>query len=624
MTRLEKALVFFALLTALLACVLAASSRSLAATATHTRDARACLVTGGGVLAGTDGGLVIAPRAGEARVLTALDGLSGTRVHSLSEVGDEIWVGTEKGVTRLGPTLAIVGHLKTAPVRDVLVSGDTVYLATWGQGLVKTTRAAKKAARVPFSWGDDDARRNRATALAMVGQVLHVGTAGRGVYALRGARLRRIDERLKDRLVWSLHAEAETLYVGTLRGLLALDGDALQTLAPFDARAVLGPASVGTFGEAVRVSDGRRWRAYEGLPAEASFVHGLHRRGGTLCAATTAGVWVKSAAEGARWARLYSRSGPPSNDIAALARGASGELWVGTFDKGLARQAEGAWKAVSPALPPTVNAIAFAGDVLWVATARGAHRVAPDGQISAWRSSDGLPSDDVHAVLALDADHAVVGTARGAAIVGAAGVEVLGAKTGMVDRAVWAIARSGGGKLWLGSTVGLYEQTDGGWRRHSVSSGALRDDWITALLFDPEDPDTLWVGTYAQGVTRLRLDGAAPRAAHLGGGYVNVGGLTRAGGRLYAATMDGLLSRPASGSTAWATHTGTLGEDVTAVVAADDGLWIATRRGLSRLRCARPARCPGPGALQASRGRPSRPGALPPRAPLGRARPSTR
>lgn len=69
----------------------------------------------------------------------------------------------------------------------------------------------------------------------------------------------------------------------------------------------------------------------------------------------------------------------------------------------------------------------------------------------------------------------------------------------------------------------------------------------------------------------------------LGGGYVNLAGLTIGGDFLYAATMDGLLVRSlaAGDTTEWKKPAkAALGLDVTGVVVAPDGLWVASRRGL--------------------------------------------
>src|SRR5262249_24635519 len=120
------------------------------------------------------------------------------------------------------------------------------------------------------------------------------------------------------------------------------------------------------------------------------------------------------------------------------------------------------------------------------------------------------------------------------------------------------------------------------WVHLAMATGDLEDDWITALAVRGR---TIYAGTYNAGVTALTMDEAGAftdAAQHLGGGYVNTGGLLVARGKLFAATMNGLWMRPAEGEGAWQTASRAApGKDVTAVVAAGDRLWVASRRGLA-------------------------------------------
>ena len=94
-------------------------------------------------------------------------------------------------------------------------------------------------------------------------------------------------------------------------------------------------------------------------------------------------------------------------------------------------------------------------------------------------------------------------------------------------------------------------------------------------------------------MTLLRFDsgsGSLRAAAQLGGGYINLGGVFAEGNTLSAATMSGLLRRRADGGGEWQAVVGAApGKDVTAVARAGDGLWIASRRGLSRVQATPPA-----------------------------------
>jgi hypothetical protein len=148
--------------------------------------------------------------------------------------------------------------------------------------------------------------------------------------------------------------------------------------------------------------------------------------------------------------------------------------------------------------------------------------------------------------------------------------------------ATWAVAESADGTIWLGTNVGLYYGKGGAFRRVALATGDLADDWVTALAIRGSD---VFVGTYAGGVTRLRPSGRAGGAlehAHLGGGCINPGGLTLMGDQLLAATMEGLLVRPAGDDRAsWTVKAGaTPGRDVTSARRVGDMLWVASRRGI--------------------------------------------
>jgi hypothetical protein len=191
----------------------------------------------------------------------------------------------------------------------------------------------------------------------------------------------------------------------------------------------------------------------------------------------------------------------------------------------------------------------------------------------------------------LSAERIVVGTDSGAGFVDSsagadrvspvAAVPAKGAHASIDSpmHATWAVASGEDGTLFLGTVAGLYFGKDGRFARASVASGALEDDWVTALAVHGDD---VFVGTYSAGVMRLRLRGVASRGTPLGGGYINAAGLAVREGRIYAATMEGARVRPlADDASPWsALAAPAAGRDVTAVSFAGADVWVASRRSV--------------------------------------------
>jgi hypothetical protein len=558
-------------MSALAVVALAASVQAV----TSASEVRACQpFADGRVLAATSGGLVLYGRdLSVERRWTTLDGLPGTDVHALlpDEDGARVWVGTTAGVAAFSPadgrvrSVAAVGDVRALAVHDGrLVAG------TWGRGVFALDPAtgAVVARSAP---GGVEASRVTALVESEVGVL--VGTAGGGVLEWDFDRLHVLDA-LPSPYVTALGRFEHRVLVGTLAGVFDLDDG--RPASHVEARAlVAAPGAVwwaATMGEGLRRLYGDR----DPLPHDVVTAYGAH--GGTECAGTDDGFYVRRG--GGRWSRAAS-AGPPSNDVSALAWDGA-RLWTGTFDRGLAWHEGGGWTTVD-GLDARVNALAVertpAGGRVWIATARGLASV-DGGVVRVLRRTDGLPDDDVHAVAALASGGVVAGTARGAVIVRDGRVQPAGPKR-LPAHATWAVAEAPDGTLWLGTTNGLFRVRGERFRRFSLASGDVPDDWITALAVDG---GALWVGTYSGGIARIATDGRGRDVGRtaLADVHVNPAGLSVHGGRVYAATMEGLFvgAGAAFGRVAGAAP----GEDVTAVLHAEGARWVASRHGLGVTR----------------------------------------
>jgi ligand-binding sensor domain-containing protein len=556
----------------LAAVALAASVQAV----TSAAEVRACRpLPDGRVLAATSGGLVLySPDLSVERQWTALEGLPGTDVHALlpEEGGASVWIGTSAGVAALSPANGRVRLLaRVGDVRALASFDGKVVAGTWGEGVVALDpESGRVMARPREPHADATAR---VTSLVESEGRLYAGTPGNGLFVWDGSTLSAVQAVLPDRYVTVLGSSEHRVLVGTLAGVIDLDGD--LPMSSVEARALLwtggGTWWAGTMGEGLRRLD-RPGGYRDPLPRDVVTALGAHA--GTECAGTDDGLYVRRGA--GAWIRA-ANAGPPSNDVSALAWDGA-RLWAGTFDRGLAWHQGGRWRTVD-GLDARVNALAVerieGASRVWVATARGLASV-EDGVVRVLRRGDGLPDDDVHAVAPLAAGGVVAGTARGAVIVRGGRVARVGPKR-MPAHATWAVTESPDGALWLGTTSGLFRVRGERFRRFALASGDVPDDWITALAFDGR---ALWVGTYAGGVARIATDarGRDVGRTALADVHVNPAGLSVHDGGVYAATMEGLYV--AADGAFRAEPDAAPGGDITAIVHADGARWVASRNGL--------------------------------------------
>ena len=570
---------------------------------TDTSDVRACLpLDDGAVLVGTGGGLSLVRADGTTRApWTALDGLPETRVHALLREGERIWIGTEAGLAsaRLrGERLSIERSFAGKPVRALARHEGAIFVATWGDGVARLDeRRGLAPLAVRGAVGEA-----RVSSLAVHEGALYAGSPA-GLHRVQGDELVPVPRAPSS--IWALSTHQGRLWIGGMGGLSSMARGAIRNESSADVRALASSGDallVGTLGQGAMEIRGGRSRP---LAGPAAYVQAIAAAGSARCAGGREGLRVQRD-PGAPWMAVRVPE-IGSNDISALAR--DGErTWIGTFDSGLAwLVGDRVHRVRDAAIDDKINALAVergpSGSRVWVATARGLVSVEGRGEalrFTRFGEREGLPSRDVHAVTALAGGGVLIGTARGAALISEGMVTPLDEKRGLAPSAVWAVAEGPDGRLLLGTSRGLLAGTlesrgvvfhgapassagaSSPWVHFTMVTGDLDDDWVTALTTRGR---TVYVGTYNAGVSVLDWgrDGEIT-ARKLGGGYVNMGGLLVHGDRLFAATMVGLLVRPADGSGEWrASRRAAPGKDVTAILPAGDRLWVASRRGLSRV-----------------------------------------
>jgi ligand-binding sensor domain-containing protein len=195
-------------------------------------------------------------------------------------------------------------------------------------------------------------------------------------------------------------------------------------------------------------------------------------------------------------------------NISALAADASGQLWVGYFDRGLdllaaderrARHVEDEHvfcvnRILADAKAATIN----------VATANGLVRFDESGsEQQVLTRSDGLIADHVTDVAVYRGGLALA-TPAGLTFLDAAGARSMYAFHGLVSNHVYALGVSGD-ELMAGTLGGLSQLNQGDVKaNYTTASSNLKHNWITAVV---PVGDEWMVGTYGAGVLRLDSSG---------------------------------------------------------------------------------------------------------------------
>lgn len=565
-------------LAVVIATTLAAQAAYASTVLTNTDEVRACAPHGHGFLVGTGGGLALTDERGEQqKVWTAVDGLPATRIDSIETINGALWVGTEKGGAEVKldrGTLRVVRTMGTTAMRDVIAFRGTTYAAT-EQGVLTADLAAPVAMK-----GGNAKQRLNVRALAVVSGQLYAGTAA-GLYRLDGDRFVHLAYTSETDAadIMSMYAEGTLLWIATVGGLYSYDKSTLVAYGGGELRRVTfldGKITVASVGGGVLVVDRTRLVKSKAL-SDLVMTQAID----TNCAGGLDGLWVRT---DDAWVHPIANGGLPGNDVSALA--ADGEaLWVGMFDHGVARYANGGWMRItSERLDRRVNAMLVdktpTGTRVWVATATGVSTIDMTSNttyaVTELGKADGLPARGALSLVKMKDGRILAGTMHGAVILGRGRPQHIGIKQGINTTNVWAVAEDANGDLWLGTTTGLYRgrPDDPKWTRYAIATGEIKDDWVMALTVDPTS-GAVFAGTYKGGVTRFDNT----KVTQLGGGWINPSGLAWRDGSLFASTMEGL--RVGDGSSSRWTTTTYAARDTTATARVGNRMWVATRRGIT-------------------------------------------
>ncbi len=317
-----------------------------------------------------------------------------------------------------------------------------------------------------------------------------------------------------------------SLWFGTDQGISRrLPDGAWQTLQDSDgpvdqynsitalALAPNGELWVGTSQGLSRFTVDGQWQAFlsDGLPSEITVL--AHDRFGDLWVGAGQGVLRVTPALPEQIQLPDSPDWPMTVRVVALAPGADGALWVGTYLEGVfQRDADGNWRSFTQAnglAGNTVHAIAAAPDgSMWFGTDGGLSRLTMDGQWQRFGEAEGLPSGTVRHILALADGSLLVASAdiaTGGSLTrrSADGTwQTLIAPDGEIPSDILCLAASPDGTIWIGTGQdGLIRLDPNGTSQRFTTEDGLAANTVNALLVAPDG--TVWVATDG-GLSRLR------------------------------------------------------------------------------------------------------------------------
>lgn len=280
-----------------------------------------------------------------------------------------------------------------------------------------------------------------------------------------------------------------------------------------------------------------------------------------------------------------TRNGLPHNQVNDIAQTADGYLWLATWE-GLVRYngqdfvlygpqnvdafTDQGIRAISARSPETLVVATSRGGVmllrdgqwtrvgvaeglaqdetmraelddagrLWVAhESKGLVRIDPDGSATHFGKPEGLPSEQMFALLPDANDVVWAGTSEGLVRIENGRVQAFGLADGMPEGAVYALAHAPDGGLFVGTHHGVYRGRNGGFRLHEAG---FPDDAVPSLAMDSQG--NLLAGTVNRGLFRATPRGLErfSRAGGLPNNRVPALFVDREGS-IWAGTNAGLL-----------------------------------------------------------------------------------
>jgi ligand-binding sensor domain-containing protein len=480
-------------------------------------------------------------------ILTRADSLLDDRVTCVVEQSDDtIWIGTESGVCRADSfswtSMRYGSRIPVGMVRDMIINeeGD-LFVSVARQGVARYSLGRVSRYGPGQGLPDRDIYR---FSLDFEGRVWAAGRFGLSSWDGSGwtpVRLAGIPLGERDYLAIGHDTEGNR-YLGTSDGILAsVARDSYRETALPGNGPEMMIGTIVSSGRSVLLSGLRAIYRFDGgftpvgLPGSwyEGAVTGIvpEQRGG-MWLSTRFGILHHT---GSSWEVFDRRQGLPTEHFTCVTAGSEGELWFGTFDRGVLRLNSGGWVhyRTRHGLPDEriVSLVTDRSGKVWVSTRSGkiagfmdekwetleipgsspgpaAAMLADsifmeDPAVRILPSEGEGPDSDFAPVLGLDGSgRCMFCTGEGIFFLSEAGWRLIDVPLRRSGPRPTSLRGTSDGSIWLGTDgAGAYVLKGGRWS-HVGSTNGIGDDHV--LSIEEDRTGTVWIGTRYGGVTRYR------------------------------------------------------------------------------------------------------------------------
>jgi len=499
-------------------------------------DVRAFIKYQNSYFAATGGGLVQYSFDGEiVKHYTVLDGLPESDLTALASFGEKLFIGTRaKGLLEFDGEIFTQYEwtMRQAQTVAALLNDDEnrLLIGTFGGGLLEfggTDFREIKAENKPIK---------AINFLSKTGDKLYVGTFDNGLWIYDKDRWAHftIAEGLNSNRIVGITQHDKNLLVATDFGLSILEANKFRTVEILPAL-----SSLIKFGDRIFFTrDNGEIFIFDKSLTEFAKKNNLTEArltvaGEKLFLLGNAGVFSFDDNKFKAFGNAGNKT-LTDNFVSATAIDERGNLWAGTFRRGIDVLAENGTLLTHLETEGIreINFLQANGEAVSAATTQGIFQIKPDFSHTAFDKTKGLPTNAITHI-----SDGVTATARGLVFTNEKTPRILSAVNRLPNNSVYTTLVIGD-SVYAGTLSGLAQIEDKRVVRvWQDSNSNLATNWVTALVSANE---RIFVGTYGGGIFELLPSGEIHSFVdEIGKFVVNPNALATDGKRLYIGTLEG-------------------------------------------------------------------------------------